>query len=124
MAYRFVTRSSPSLTPWFNRFFPYGKKIVPLNLELDPLALAVWFMDDGCKSRSAVYLNSQQFTRNEQLTLVSMLRERFGIESTLNRDKQYFRIRVRTTSISSFTGLVKPYLLASFQYKLPSVITP
>ena len=37
-----------------------GRKQVP-SLELPALALAVWFMYDGCRSRNAVYLNTQQF---------------------------------------------------------------
>ena len=30
-------------------------------LELTPLSMATWLMDDGSKSRNAVYLNTQQF---------------------------------------------------------------
>src|SRR6266516_6996169 len=46
VAYRFVTRSLPLLTPYFRLFYGAGRKRVP-KMELDPLALAVWFMDDG-----------------------------------------------------------------------------
>ena len=60
VAYRFVTRSLPELTPYYRRFYGSGKKSVP-QIELDSLTLAVWFMDDGCRSRNAVYLNTQQF---------------------------------------------------------------
>ena len=35
--------------------------------------LAVWFMDDGCRSRRAVYLNTQQFALVDQLRLLEML---------------------------------------------------
>jgi recombination protein RecA len=50
IAYRFVTRSVPALTPFFHLFYTNGRKRVP-ELSLGPLTLAVWFMDDGCKSR-------------------------------------------------------------------------
>ena len=60
VAYRFVTRSAPALTPYYRLFYAEGRKRVP-KLELDSLALAVWLMDDGCRSRNAVYLNTQQF---------------------------------------------------------------
>lgn len=56
-AYRFTTRSLPELTPYFLAFYGGGRKTIP-DIELDPLALAVWFMDDGCKSRRAVYFNT------------------------------------------------------------------
>jgi len=76
IAYRFVTRSLPALTPYYRRFYPDGRKSVP-ELELAPLTLAVWFMDDGCRSRTAVYLNTQQFDRESQETLLRLLREQW-----------------------------------------------
>ena len=78
-AYRFFTRSLPVLTPFYNEFFVGGKKIIPHNLKLDALSLAVWFMDDGSKSRPAIYLNTQQFTVDEQNRLIFLLKDQFGI---------------------------------------------
>lgn len=57
-AYRFTTLSLPQLTPYYAAFYVGGRKIVP-KIEITPLCLAVWFMDDGSRSRSAVYLNAQ-----------------------------------------------------------------
>ena len=95
-----------------------GGKHVP-NVELTPLALAVWFMDDGSRSRSAVYLNTQQFDIDCQVLLLSILWQQWGIESTLNRDRSYWRIRVRTGSVMRLTKLVGPHFLPEFSYKLP-----
>jgi hypothetical protein len=75
-------------------------------------------MDDGSKSRSAWYLNTQQFSLGEQRFLCSLLKETFGIESAANRDKQYFRLRIRTESTRLMTEIVRPYLLPWFRYKL------
>ena len=123
-AYRFVTQSLSVLTPFYDQFFSLGKKIIPTNLKLDAIALAVWFMDDGSKSRSSIYLNTQQFSKEEQLFLVELLNKQFGIESTLNKDKIYLRIRIRTRSVAKFINLVKPFVLKEFRYKFPSVMTP
>lgn len=123
-AYRFVTQSLPVFTPFYDQFFSLGKKIIPTSLELDALALAVWFMDDGNKSRSSIYLNTQQFSKEEQLHLIDLLRTQFGIESTLNKDKIYLRIRIRTRSVKRFINLVEPFVLKEFRYKFPSVMTP
>jgi len=67
MAYRFTTRSLPELTKFYTWFYPNKIKVIPSNLVLEPLSLAVWFMDDGCKSYKALYLNTQQFDNNSQL---------------------------------------------------------
>ena len=50
------------------------------ELELSELTLAVWFMDDGCRSRNAVYLNTQQYDEVSQSTVLRLLREQWGIE--------------------------------------------
>ncbi len=122
-AYRFATRSLPILTPFYDQFFPEKKKVIPKDLKLNPLSLAVWFMDDGSKSRSSIYLNTQQFTKNEQCQLINILKRDFNIDSTLNKDKVYFRIRIRTGSIQKFINLVQQFVLEEFKYKLPSVMT-
>jgi recombination protein RecA len=118
IACRFVTRSLPALTPYHRLFYANGRKTVP-DVELAPLALAVWFMDDGCRSRNAVYLNTQQFDLSSQRTLLRLLREQWSIEGALNRDKQYHRIRVTVDGTERLARLIEPYVLAELRYKLP-----
>jgi hypothetical protein len=120
VAYRFVTRSLSQLTPFFRLFYQGGRKQIPF-VELSPLTMAVWLMDDGCKSRRAVYLNTQQFDGVSQLRMIEMLRQQWSIEATLNRDKEFFRIRLRVESTRRFTKIVEPFVLPEFRYKLPQV---
>jgi hypothetical protein len=120
LAYRFTTLSLPELTPYFRAFYSSGVKGV-LDVELDALSLAVWFMDDGCKSHRALYLNTQQFSVEHQLRLVAMLKEQCGIDATLNRDKHYFRLRIAVASVSRFKAIIEPYLLEQFVYKFPEM---
>ena len=70
VGYRFFTRSLPLFTPFYHRFYPHGKKIIPPDIQITPLTLAVWFMDDGSKSRNSCYLNTQQFHVDDQLILI------------------------------------------------------
>lgn len=119
IAYRFTTLSLPELTPLYRAFYREGKKVVP-ELRLTALSLAVWFMDDGCKSYQALYLNTQQFERGDQERLLSMLREQHGIAGTLNRDKSYYRIRIAVASVPRFQELVRSHLLPQFEYKFPT----
>jgi recombination protein RecA len=118
-AYRFTTRSLPSLTPYFRSFYEEGRKLVPA-VSITPLSLAVWFMDDGSKTHRALYLNTQQFNLASQGRLVELLQDQWNIKSTLNRDKTYFRLRIAVESVSRFKSLVDPYLLPMFRYKIPS----
>ena len=120
VAFRFVTRSLPVLTPYYRLFYKGGRKRV-LEVELSPLTLAVWFMDDGCRSRNAVYLNTQQFDSAEQRRLLAMLERQWGSGGALNRDKCYRRIRISVDGTKRLTQLIEPYLLPELRYKLPQV---
>jgi LAGLIDADG DNA endonuclease family len=120
IAYRFVTRSLPELTPFFRLFYGTGRKRIP-ELELSELTLAVWFMDDGCRSRNAVYLNTQQYEEVSQSTVLRLLREQWGIEGALNRDKTYHRVRLSVEGTRKLGKLIEPYLLPELRYKLPQV---
>lgn len=120
IAYRFVTRSLPELTPYYRLFYGAEGKRVP-EIELSPACMAVWFMDDGSKSRRAVYLNTQQFREEDQYLLLGLLSEQWGIVGALNRDKTYRRIRLSVEGTQRFISLIEPFLLEEFRYKLPQV---
>jgi recombination protein RecA len=119
IAYRFTTKSLPQLTEIYKEFYSVGKKIIPDNLQIHPLSLAVWFMDDGCKSYRALYLNTQKFNVAEQRKLAEILNKKFDIKATLNKDKKYYRLRIAVSSVGKFLEIIKPYLLPMFCYKTP-----
>lgn len=119
MAYRFTTLSLPQLTPYYQAFYSNKRKVIP-PLTLTPLSLAVWFMDDGCKSYRALYLNTQQFGLTCQELLMSMLKQQWDIEARLNRDKSYYRLRIAVISVERFKEIISPYLLPQFAYKFPA----
>ena len=118
IACRFYTRSTPEITELFRTFYQSGKKTVPKNLNLENLSLAVWFMDDGSRSRNSLYINSQQFSLEDQIKLQKLLLDRFGIRSRLNKDKIYQRIRIITEDAKKFCDLIRDFVPKSMQYKL------
>lgn len=120
IAYRFTTLSRSELTPYYASFYVDGVKSIPV-LELTPLALAVWLMDDGSKSYTTVYFNTQQFDVPAQERLKAQLMNQFGIRVALNRDKTYYRLRMAVESVPRFRRLIEPHLLKEFAYKLPSL---
>ena len=117
-AIRFYTRQSEELTSLHFMFYKNGTKVIPENLALDPVMLAVWFMDDGSRCRdSDVYLNTQQFDKKSQEALLKMLSD-IGLDATLNKDKQYQRIRFLKKSVPKLFSLIKPYIIPSMKYKI------
>jgi hypothetical protein len=99
-------------------FYADGKKMIP-DIAVSPLALAVWFMDDGSRSRTSAYLNTQQFPVSDQLRMIDILERQHGLLATLNKDKEYYRIRIRVGSIERFKALVSDYVLPELRYKIP-----
>ena len=47
-----------------------------------------------------------------------LLLEQWNIDSTLNRDKKYFRIRIRVNSVLKFKNIIESYVIDSMKYKL------
>lgn len=118
IAYRFFTKQLPEISSFEDRFYDNKSKTIPQNLSLDPIMLAVWYMDDGSMCRASdVYLNTQQFSKTDQINLLDALSE-IGIEGRLNRDKKYYRIRLLKSSIANLIKMIKPHVIPSMQYKI------
>ena len=118
VAYRFYTKQHPEITQLYKMFYKNGAKIIPDNIHITPLSLAVWFMDDGSKCRTSdVYLNTQQFNRQDQIKLINILKE-FNLEARLNKDKIYTRIRFIKSSLPEFKRLISPHITTSMKYKI------
>lgn len=116
--YRFFTKQHPEITRLYYQFYEKERKKIPANVELTPLSLAVWFMDDGSKTKKGdVYFNSQQFSFKDQRRLLHALRK-WGIRGRLNKDKNYYRIRIYKESIPRLIEIIKPYILPSLKYKI------
>jgi len=126
-SFRFSTVSHSEFTDFYNLFYRNGVKIIPEKIKdilKSPFSLAVWLMDDGNKNHKAVFLNTQQFSKQEQEFLRECLLGNFGLESKINKHwvykgKQLYRIRVDTKSTKRLYELVKDFLLPSMQYKFP-----
>ena len=99
-------------------FLAQNKKTIPETLALSPLTLAIWYMDDGSRCDTDIYFNSQQFSLEEQEKLVIELNKQFKVKSSLNRDKQYYRIRIKKESVSMFMKIISPYIIPSVKLSL------
>jgi hypothetical protein len=117
-AYRFTTKQHSEITQLFTSFYTDKVKGIPDGLVLDPITLAVWFMDDGSRCRAQdVYFNTQQFAIEDQEKCLAMLFQ-MGIDASLNKDKEYKRVRVKISSIPTLFGIISPYVVPSMTYKI------
>ena len=118
IAYRFHSRQLPELSMFHRLFYGSGKKAIPNNISLDPIILAVWYMDDGSRcSDENFYLNTQQYSVSDQERLQAVLRT-LGLETRMNKDKIYWRLRFLSSSLSRLKELIAPHLIPSMYYKI------
>ena len=101
------------------------KKIIPKDIihDLTPLEIAAWIMDDGCRSRDSLILNTQSFSEDEQHRLLKALESRYGIVGLINRDRNNFRLRFNRENMVKLSGLSRPYVVESLMNKIVPVST-
>ncbi len=119
--YYFRTVTHPELASLRDSFYTGNRKIVPLALlegNLTALGLAVWIMDDGAADGKQLRINTQSFTVEETAELASLIRAKFGINMTINRDKGQPRLRCCAADMDRLVSLVRHHVLPNMLYKL------
>src|SRR5438552_4472899 len=120
--YYFRTVTHPEFSNLRKLFYLENRKVIPkefLYEYFSELSLAVWLMDDGAADRNQMRINTQSFSLMENELLSGLLRAKFGIETTLNRDKNRFRLRIANASIEHTMKIVVPYIIPNMLYKFP-----
>ena len=119
-SWRFYTK--PIFKSLRKQFYPKGKKIVPRDskqFKLNPLGLAVWFMDDGgrgARTPKGMIISVRGYSINDREYLRSYLERRFNIKVNLHKNCQlYFPVE----TVDKFYRLIQPYIAPSMRYKLP-----
>lgn len=128
---RLESRRHPFLSKLHGRIYVQGKKIIdPHMLKLlDAEALAIIFMCDGGSGvdsrfknlHAYIELHTKAFSYFDNMALSKAIYEKLGIRTTINRQNQYFYLRVKSADIELFVKTVQPYVLPSFVYKLERV---
>lgn len=122
-SWHFGTKGTPELIMFWNDFYQNKHKIVPMHIKkilIDPLSIAVWFMDDGYKRNdcNAFRLNTDAFSLNDQQLLQAAVEENFGIPTKLHKKGKYRNIYIPESSSKKFVELVKRYIVPSMEYKI------
>lgn len=79
-------------------------------------------MDDGSKTGTGFRLNTQSYTKVENLLLIQILKDKFDLDCSLHLSgNNQQRIYIKTRSMLKFKDLVSPYFHESMMYKLTEV---
>lgn len=98
-AWKIRTTNHPVFTEMRDKWYPYGIKIVPNDIVLTPLSIAIWYCDDGSNNFAdrRAYIFTQGFTF-EDVDVLRMQLGKFDIAPTV------------ITKISPYTGKKQPVL--------------
>lgn len=122
----FRTIRHPCLTEIYKEFYEgegyrNGKKLVPPNLgiDLNPLSLAVWIMDDGCFSREKIDISTYSFSMSDIEFLKKLFSKKFGIEMNHFRDRDKgYRMYCKKSETQKLIKVIRPYIIPSMKYKI------
>ena len=120
------TLSGFEWTKFRNEWYPKGKKVVPDNIELTPLTLATWYMDDGSltDSNGAIFC-TEGFDREAIWRLFWKLVD-LGFKPRIYPAKGSLRIGLGNGNSDEYQSAMKlfsmigAYVPPSMRYKLPA----
>jgi len=139
--YKFYTQSLPIFNQYYNLFYSSGKKVVTRHIlnMLDPLGLAIWYMDDGSrnikwykrkdglksvKSRSTRF-STNGFTREEHEIIQQYFKVVWDIKVGIHKNgksklenNQQFVTGLNSENSKKLIEIINPHVLPSLQYKI------
>lgn len=123
---RIESRVHPILTTIHDRVYTDKYKgLDPHALKLmDWECLAILFMCDGCncfkggQHRQDITLNLKRLSYGDQLLLKNTLKDKFDLEWNIQKQNNYYYLKLRAKDYMKFLDNIKKYILPSFSYKV------
>lgn len=135
LSYRFYTKTLPLFNIYRNLFYVGNKKIVTQDVlnKLNPLGLAIWFMDDGSRNLTKItnkntghrYINGRTlsiatccFTYEEHEIIQQYFKVVWDLDTRINKMKKYHKIVFNATNANKFIDIIKSNIIPSMLYKI------
>lgn len=122
--YYFRVRANP-FTRKVRRLGPHPLTPKFLELITHPIALAVWYCDDGTYGNSNIHIFTCNFAESENELLLRWLKERWGLTGNIVKcydrkyEKSYRRIVLDKGSSLRLLEMTCSYIVEAFPHKLP-----
>jgi len=122
--WRHRSQTMPYLGKLRRIFYPQGKKRIPNNLSefLTPLALAVWYMDDGYyyQRDKCSYLYLGNVSLEEAEVVHQTLKDKFNLITRVKKKKKGYAIYFSPDQVKRLRFVIKRHTISLFDYKFPS----
>lgn len=117
-----IKKGSIYFKEFYYLFYPNGKKNITKDIlnKLEPLGLAVWFMDDGYYNYNGdnISLYTQGFGLEGNKIIQDWFKNKWNINSKIDSSRGYYYTRLTKKEGFKFTNLIKPYIIPSMEYKI------
>lgn len=117
-SWRGNTKAHKVFTNIYNILYPNNVKTLTdayLDKIYNPIALAFWFMDDGCKDGT---IATNCFSNDEVNLLINWMDKKWNIICTKHKNYNNYTLYISKKSRLDFERLIFPYMLSSMYYKL------
>lgn len=122
-----VIRSQKALLPYYYSFYNDSKKTFSKDMlyKIDPLGLAIWYMDDGSPSYTTYgslcgFLFATMCFSDEEINLIKkFFKEKFNLETTIHKDRSIY---IKAESRDVFLNLISKYIPDCMKYKISNKI--
>ena len=111
--------TNPAINTLRDMFYKDNIKIVDKEvLNLGPLGLAIWFMDDGCKTPDGYKFATDCFSNKDKDILINLLKI-YNLDCT--KPKINKSIYITKKSKDNFTKIIEKFVPNCMKYKLHSL---
>lgn len=116
-SHRFSTKSHPYLTELEKLFYTNRVKKIPLVLieQMAPIALAMWYLDDGNVAKRTHQLASVCFEFDELEEACEIISAKFDLMCYPQKSRRIF---IASESNEKFISIIEPFTPTSMRYKL------
>ncbi len=99
------------------QFYKDGRKTFPANLQLTPLMLAVWYMDDGHfeKKKRRCILATDNFSQDNGVRIQTTLRSQFSLETTIRKSG---KLVFAGENCDKFLRIFSSHVIQTMHYKI------
>lgn len=120
--YRINSYTFSSLNWIHEMFYKDGVKIIPQDIEkyLTPLALAIWYMDDGSVSGLGAKIATNCFKEEELKEMCKKLKIKYNLNTSIQSGgvKKGYVLYIKKDSMETLSKIIKEYMVKSLHYKL------
>lgn len=120
--YGCITKSGELLDHVRKKWYSDGVKIIPRDLELTPLTLLVWFLDDGCiintsKNNLTIKFSTDGFAKLDVKFLSKLLSNFISEKINVYKNGNGFILKAATSSAKAIIDIINPIFLPCMERK-------